>query len=73
MKVGDAIGYAKSRSPSHRAVIRVHDDAGNVVEAHEHAGDFKERERTEKSRHAVDSLAEPYLRKALPFPEILAR
>jgi hypothetical protein len=24
------------------AVIRVYDDAGNVIETHEHAGDFKE-------------------------------
>jgi hypothetical protein len=35
----------RSRSPestSHHAVIRVYDDAGNVIEAHEHAGDFKE-------------------------------
>jgi hypothetical protein len=33
-----AISDAKSRSRSHDAVIR----AGNVVETHEHAGDFKE-------------------------------
>jgi hypothetical protein len=39
---GDAIGYAKHRSRSHRAVIRVYDDVGNVIEAHEHAGGFKE-------------------------------
>jgi hypothetical protein len=26
----------------HDAVIRVYDDAGNVIETHEHAGDFKE-------------------------------
>jgi hypothetical protein len=32
----------KFRSRSHNAVIRVFDDAGNVIEAHEHAGDFKE-------------------------------
>jgi len=24
------------------AMIRVYDDAGNVIETHEHAGDFKE-------------------------------
>jgi len=24
------------------AMIRVHDEAGNVIETHEHAGDFKE-------------------------------
>jgi hypothetical protein len=29
-------------SRSHDAVIRVHDDAGNVIETHEHKGDFKE-------------------------------
>lgn len=37
-----AIGYAKFRSRSHDAVIRVYDDAGNVIETHEHKGDFKE-------------------------------
>jgi hypothetical protein len=25
---------------SHRAVIRVYDEAGNVIETHEHKGDF---------------------------------
>jgi hypothetical protein len=30
------------RSRSHHPVIRVYDDAGNVIETHEHAGDFKE-------------------------------
>jgi hypothetical protein len=28
-------------SRSHDAVIRVYDAAGNVIETHEHAGDFK--------------------------------
>jgi hypothetical protein len=27
---------------SHDAVIRVYDDTGNVIETHEHMGDFKE-------------------------------
>jgi hypothetical protein len=40
--VSKAIGQAKFRSRSHRAVIRVYDDVGNVIETHEHAGDFKE-------------------------------
>ena len=31
-----------NRSRSHDAVIRVYDDAGNVIETHEHKGDFKE-------------------------------
>jgi hypothetical protein len=39
----NAIGYAMHRSRSHDAVIRVYDEAGNVIETHEHAGDFKER------------------------------
>jgi hypothetical protein len=38
----DAIGYAKFRSRSRDAVIRVYDKAGNVIETHEHKGDFKE-------------------------------
>ena len=28
------------RSPSHDAVIRVYDDAGNMIETHEHKGEF---------------------------------
>jgi hypothetical protein len=38
--VSKAIGYAKFYSRSHDAVIRVYDDSGNVIETHEHAGDF---------------------------------
>jgi hypothetical protein len=38
--VSNAIGYAKFYSQSHPAVIRAFDDAGNVIERHEHAGDF---------------------------------
>ena len=40
--ISNAIGYAKFFSRSHDAVICVYDDAGNVVETREHAGDFKE-------------------------------
>jgi hypothetical protein len=36
----NAINYAKFYSRSHDAVIRVYDAAGNVIETHEHAGDF---------------------------------
>jgi hypothetical protein len=39
--ISNAIGYAKFRSRSCRAMIRVYDDAGNVIETHEHAGEFK--------------------------------
>ena len=38
----DAVGYAEHYSRSHDAVIRVYDDIGNVIETHEHKGDFKE-------------------------------
>ncbi len=37
-----AVGYAKFFSRSHDAVIRVYDEAGNVIATHEQAGDFKE-------------------------------
>jgi hypothetical protein len=30
---------------SHDAVIRVYDEAGNVIETHQHAGDFREQKR----------------------------
>ena len=39
-----AVAYAKYRScsRSHRAIVRVFYEAGNVIETHEHKGDFKE-------------------------------
>ena len=40
--ISNAIHYAKFYSRSHDPVIRVYDGAGNVIETHEHAGDFKE-------------------------------
>jgi hypothetical protein len=40
--ISNAIGYAKFFSRSHDAVIRVYDDAGNVIATNEHKGDFKE-------------------------------
>jgi hypothetical protein len=40
--VSNAIGYAIHSSRSHNAVIRVYDDAGNVIETREHKGDFCE-------------------------------
>src|SRR5215831_1988523 len=39
--VANAIGYARHYSRSHDAVIRVYNDAGNVIETHEHAGRFQ--------------------------------
>jgi hypothetical protein len=40
--INNAIGYAKSYSRSHDAAICVYDAAGNVIETHEHTGEFKE-------------------------------
>jgi hypothetical protein len=40
--ISNAIGHAKFYSRPHNAVIRVYDAAGNVIETHEHAGEFKE-------------------------------
>jgi hypothetical protein len=40
--VTNATGYAMHDSRSHHAVIRVYDEAGNVIGTHEHTGDLKE-------------------------------
>jgi hypothetical protein len=40
--VSNAIAYAKHLGRSRHTVIRVYDTASNVIETHEHAGDFKE-------------------------------
>ena len=42
MTLGAEFGYAKFYSPSHDAVIRVYDAAGDEIETPEHTGDFKE-------------------------------
>ena len=39
--ISNAIGYAEHYSRSHHAVISVYDEAGNVIETHEHKGDLK--------------------------------
>jgi len=43
--ITNALGYVEHRSRSYRALIRVYDEAGNVIDTHEHAGDFKEWQR----------------------------
>jgi hypothetical protein len=40
--IRDAVDHAKFYSRSHDVLIRVYDDDGNVIETHEHAGEFKE-------------------------------
>ena len=42
LEVREAVAYAKFYSRSQTTVIRVYDAASNVIETHEHAGDFKE-------------------------------
>jgi hypothetical protein len=39
--ISNAIDYAKFYSRSHDAVIRVYDEASDVIETHEHTGEFK--------------------------------
>ena len=39
--IANAIGYAKFFSRAHDAIICVYDEAGNVIETHEQAGEFK--------------------------------
>jgi hypothetical protein len=41
--ISNAIGYVNHYSRSHYVVIRVYDDASNVIETHERKGQFKER------------------------------
>ena len=40
--VENAIGYAKHRSRSHHAVMRVYEADGKLIQTHEHKGDYKE-------------------------------
>jgi hypothetical protein len=40
--ISNAVDYAKFRSRSHDAGIRIYDEAGNVIEVHRHKGELKE-------------------------------
>jgi hypothetical protein len=40
--ISNAVAYTKFYSRSHPAEIHLYDEAGNVIETHEHAGEFKE-------------------------------
>jgi hypothetical protein len=40
--VSNAVGYVKLYSSSHGAVIRVFDAAGDMIETHEQAEEFRE-------------------------------
>ena len=41
-KPDDAASYANFFSRSHDAVVRVYDELGNLIETHEHKGDFRD-------------------------------
>ena len=40
--IKNAVEYAQFYRRSHDAVIRVYDDAGNVIHTHEYKGNFRE-------------------------------
>ena len=42
LEIREAVNYAKFYSRSHDALICVYDAAGNIIETHEHRGDFQE-------------------------------
>jgi hypothetical protein len=57
----NAIGFAKFYSRSNDAVIRVYDEAGNVIETHEQKGDFKEPEALRTFCRRYHVLAPPWI------------
>jgi hypothetical protein len=42
MATSNAVNYARFYSRSHAAVLRVNQEAGNVIETHEQAGEFRQ-------------------------------
>ena len=52
------VSYAMHYSRSHEAVIRVYDDAGNVNEMHEQAGEFREFQQRPSVERAIVCLGE---------------
>ena len=55
--VPNAIGYAMHRSRSHHAVIRVYNDAGNVIETHEHKGAISKSVSVERDKEPPTRLS----------------
>ena len=53
---GNAIKFAKFNSHSHDALIRVYDEAGNVIDRHGHAVGFKEWSTIHTSDFAHDGV-----------------
>jgi len=57
--ISNAVGYARFFSRSHDAMIRVYDEAGNVIDKHVHAGEFKEWSTTHTSDFAQTKSCHP--------------
>jgi hypothetical protein len=65
--ISNAVEYPMFFGRSHHAVIRVYDEADNVIETHEHAGDFEEA----RSSLPIATYLRPLLHLAAfvtPFP-----
>jgi hypothetical protein len=65
--ISNGVEYVKFFSRSHHAVIRVYEEADNVIETHEHAGDFEEA----RSSLPIATCPRPLLNLAafvMPFP-----
>jgi hypothetical protein len=54
--VANAVGYAKHCSRSHDAVIRVYDDATNMVDTHRHKGNPPKRSSRKRRGRQCDGL-----------------
>ena len=69
--VSNAIDYAKFRSRSHDDVIRVYNEAGDLIETHEHAGVAKSGSRGAKTASLGPTLLIEQSR-LLPEPRAVA-
>jgi hypothetical protein len=65
--VSNSIGYAIDRGRSHYVAIRVNADAGNVIDTHEHSGDFKEWYRLIATSHPPDHVRVLFFTDSLLF------
>jgi hypothetical protein len=50
LEVRQAIDFAKHQSRSHDAVINIYDNAGNVIQTHEHKGELEKSKSKPKTK-----------------------
>jgi hypothetical protein len=62
--------FSQVSSRSHNAVIRVYDEAGNVIESNEHAGDFKEPSRESPLQGSRNAVSFSSARTTKRFPSL---